>query len=90
LLFAKGWILRYGVLAKQFSEEIGMWWSEKPPKSDIGLLRLHGLVVVGRMPSPMRLYKVAVVPVEVRAQIERFFTPSEQESTKHSDSQGSG
>jgi len=86
LLFAKRWILRYGVLAKQFSDEIGMWWNEKPPKSDIGLLRLHGLVVVGRMPSPRRLYKVAVVPVEVRAQIERFFTPSEQESAKHSGS----
>ena len=80
LLFARGWVLRYGVLAKQFSDEIGMWWNEEPPKSDIGLLRVHGLVVVGRMPSPSRLYKVAVVPVEVRAQIERFFTPSEQES----------
>jgi hypothetical protein len=86
LLFAKRWILRYGVLAKQFSDEIGMWWNEKPPKSDIGLLRLHGLVVVGRMSSPRRLYKVAVVPVELRAQIERFFTPSEQESAKHSGS----
>jgi len=80
LLFARGWVLRYGVLAKQFSDEIGMWWNEEPPKSDIGLLRLHGLLVVGRMPSPGRLYKVAVVPVEVRAQIEGFFTPSEQES----------
>jgi len=90
LLFASGWVLKYGVLAKQFSDEIGMWWNEKPPKSDIGLLRLHGLVVVGRMPSPRRLYKVAVVPAEVRAQIERFFTSSEQERGKHSDSQGSG
>jgi len=80
LLFASGWVLKYGVLAKQFSGEIGMWWNEKPPKSDIGLLRLHGLIVVGRMPSPRRLYKVAVVPVEVRTQIEGFFTPSEQES----------
>jgi hypothetical protein len=80
LLSGSGWVLRYGVLAKQFSDENGMWWNEKPPKSDIGLLKLHGLVVVGRMLSPKRFYKVAVVPVEVRAQIERFFTPSEQES----------
>jgi len=79
LLFSRGWIVKYGVLAKRFSDEVSLWWNEEPPNSDIGLLRLHGLVVVGRMPSPTRLYKVAVVPVEARAQIERFFTPSEQD-----------
>ena len=78
LLFARGWVLRYGVLARRFSDEIGMWWNEEPPKSDIGLLRLHGLLVVGRMATPRGLYRAAVVPVEVRSQIERFFTPLEQ------------
>jgi len=69
-LHENGWIVRYGQLTKRFSHETGYWWNEHPPSSDIGLLRLHGFVVVGKLPSAGRLYTVAVVPVEMRPFVE--------------------
>lgn len=66
-LHENGWIVRYGQLTRRFSYETGYWWNEQPPISDIGLLRLHGFVVVGKLPAQGRLYTVAVVPVEMRS-----------------------
>jgi hypothetical protein len=67
MLFENGWIVKYGQLARHFSTDIGFSWNEHPPDSEIGVLRLHGLVVVGRMPEAGRLHKVALIPVEARA-----------------------
>jgi len=74
MLVENGYALKYGVLAKRFSTDIGLWWDDNPPSSEIGVLRLHGLVVVGRMPINGKLYRVAVVPVEARAPLRRFFS----------------
>jgi len=74
MLMENGWIVKYGQLARRFSTDVGLYWNEHPPTSEIGVLRLHGLVVVGRMPEAGRLYKVAVVPIELRAPIKRFLS----------------
>ena len=81
MLVEAGFMLRYGALTKRFSAEVGLWWKENPPKSEIGLLRLNGLVVVGRMPMGGRLYKVAIIPLEVRAPLKRFFATGVKSDT---------
>ena len=73
MLRENDWVVKYGQLARRFSTDTGFWWNDHPPKSEIGVLRLHGLVVVGRLPERGRLYKVAVVPLELRAPMKRFF-----------------
>jgi hypothetical protein len=63
-----GWV-RYGQLTKRFGgeeEKDSWWWNEKPPASPIGQLRLHGLLAVGKNPMKGRMYKVVVIPKEVR------------------------
>ena len=72
MLYRSGWILKYGQLTKQFSSEISLWWNEDPPESDIGVLRLHGFLVVGKLPERGRQYKVSLVPLELRAPVEDF------------------
>jgi len=44
----------------------GWWWVEEPPLSPLGQLRVRGLVFVGRAPVKNRLYKIAVIPRELR------------------------
>lgn len=74
LLADNGFMTKYGALSRRFTTEAGFWWNEdQPPKSEIGLLRLHGLLVVGRMPMHGRLFKVALVPVDLRPAIGEFF-----------------
>lgn len=65
LVLEKGGFVKEGVL-KDYDDEIGFWWNDKPPKSDIGLLRLHGLLVVGRMPVGGRMFSTAFVPSDLR------------------------
>jgi hypothetical protein len=74
LLKGNGWLMKYGQLTSRFSHDVGLRWSEKPPSSDLGLLRLHGLLVVGKMPAEGKMYKAAAVPVEARASIERVLS----------------
>ncbi|MGC8562627.1 MAG: hypothetical protein ACP5UZ_04890 [Thermoplasmata archaeon] len=62
VLYENDWIVKYGQLTRRFSWEMDYWWNEHPPTSDIGLLRLHGFIVVGKLPSQGRMYTVAVVP----------------------------
>ncbi|MCD6574659.1 hypothetical protein J7K97_03150 [Candidatus Aerophobetes bacterium] len=44
----------------------GWWWVDDPPSSPLGQLRVRGLVFVGRAPVKNRLYKIAVIPRELR------------------------
>ena len=74
LLKGNGWLMKYGRLTSRFSHDVGLQWSEKPPSSDLGLLRLHGLLVVGKMPAEGKMHKAAAVPVEARASIERVLS----------------
>lgn len=67
-----GYIMKFGGLSKSFSYEDDFWWNERPPRSEIGRLRLHGLLIKGRMPIGGRLFTVAAVPVEVRPLIASF------------------
>lgn len=62
----EGGIVRYGTLAKKYDDEIDFWWNEQPPKSTLGLLRLHSLLYVGKMPMNGRLVKVALIPKDLR------------------------
>ncbi|MFQ6137386.1 MAG: hypothetical protein ACE5PM_09445, partial [Candidatus Hydrothermarchaeales archaeon] len=63
-----GWV-KYGQLSRRFDGEIGYWWKENPPRSTLGLLRLHGLLFIGKMGIGGRMYRIAVVPLELRERI---------------------
>lgn len=67
VLEAGGWI-KYGSLSRRFGgeDEDSYFWSEHPPASAIGQLRMRGLLFVGRMAIDGRNWKVAVVPLELR------------------------
>lgn len=65
LVLDSGGYVRYGKL-KGYDDEITFWWNEDPPTSTIGLLRLNALLAVGRMPESGRMYKVALIPADVR------------------------
>jgi hypothetical protein len=69
LVMEKGGWVKYGELVKPFGTEEGdgWFWNQQPPTSTLGLLRLHGLVFVGRAGIGGRQWKVAVVPKELRA-----------------------
>ncbi|HLB72081.1 MAG TPA: hypothetical protein VJJ51_13655 [Candidatus Methanoperedens sp.] len=62
-----GWV-RYNQLSKKFGgeEEDSYWWESEPPASTIGILRLHALLFVGKAGIGGRMYKVAVVPKDIR------------------------
>jgi len=68
ILIKGGWV-KYGVVSRKFDSEIGYWWNENPPKSTLGLLRLHGLLFIGRTGIGGRMYTIAAVPAELRKKI---------------------
>ncbi len=72
LVLEKGGWVKYSQLASRFDDEISYGWDEDPPKSTIGIIRLHALLLVGRMGISGRMYKIAVVPLELRAVIEKY------------------
>ncbi len=74
-LVENGFVTKYGSLSREFTTEVGFWWNDQPPKSEVGLLRLHGLVVVGKMPMRGRLFRVALIPVDLRQIIVEFLYP---------------
>ena len=63
-----GGSVKYSLL-KDYSDEISWWWNNHPPKYTIGLLRLYGLVVVGKMPQGTKLYKIALIPRELQEKL---------------------
>lgn len=68
LILKNGGYVRYTLL-KDYDDEISWWWNNHPPSSTIGLLRLYGLVVVGKMPSGTKIYKTALIPKDVRERL---------------------
>ena len=66
-----GGFVKYGLL-KDYDNEISWWWNNHPPKSTIGLLRLYGLVVVGKMPQGTKLYKTALIPKELQEKLKEI------------------
>jgi tetratricopeptide (TPR) repeat protein len=68
-VMSKGGWFKYYSLSRRYDAGMGFWWNDDPPCSPVGLLRLHGLLVVGRMRIKGRRYKVAMVPREVRERL---------------------
>jgi hypothetical protein len=59
---------RYGV-----DTDITWWWNEgQTPATPLGLLRINGLVYVGRVYEGGRRFRIAVVPVELRKALARI------------------
>ena len=61
----KGGYVRYGAL-KNYDDEITFFWVEDPPESTIGILRLHGLLAVGKLPINGRMNRIALIPHDLR------------------------
>lgn len=66
-----GWV-KYSQLSSRFDDEMDFSWDEHPPTSVIGILRLHALLLVGKMGIGGRMYKIAVVPSVLRNEIKQF------------------
>ena len=73
-----GWV-KYGRLSRRWGGEEGdgWWWADHPPTSTIGQLRTRGLVFVGRAGLEGRMYKVAVVPVDLRESLGKLLQSEE-------------
>ncbi|MDN5845003.1 MAG: hypothetical protein L0H53_01875 [Candidatus Nitrosocosmicus sp.] len=66
LVKQNGGIMRYSKIVKRFGgDDFGLWWEENPPKTPIGILRIHGLLMVGKIPKGERLFKTAMIPKEI-------------------------
>lgn len=63
--------VKYGNL-KDYDDEITFWWKDEPPTSTIGILRLNALLTVGKMPMSGRMYKVALIPADIRDELENL------------------
>ena len=69
LILNNGGFLQYGKL-KAYDDDISFCWNECPPTSTIGILRLKGILAVGKMPIAGRMYKVALIPKDIRELIQ--------------------
>ncbi len=67
LLEEGGWAKK-GRVTRRFGtdEDDGFFWHLVPPESTLGLLRLAGLVYVGRTTLDGRRWKIAGIPVDLR------------------------
>lgn len=59
-------VMKYSELVKKCGDDdFGFLWEKNPLKTPIGILRIHGLLIVGRMLKGERLYKTAIIPKEI-------------------------
>ncbi|MER5175176.1 MAG: hypothetical protein ABJB76_01670 [Candidatus Nitrosocosmicus sp.] len=59
-------VIRYSELVKKYGgDDFGLWWEKNPPITPIGTLRIHGLLIVGRMLKGERLFKTAMIPKDI-------------------------
>lgn len=68
LLSQAGWAT-FQQLSRQANtdeNEDSWWWDEDPPSSPLGQLRSRALVFVGKAPVRNKMYKIAVIPRELR------------------------
>lgn len=68
----EGGFTKYGKLNRRFEDDTSIFWEKNPPRSPLGLLRLHGLLVVGRMYMQGRFYRVALIPADIRQRIRDY------------------
>jgi hypothetical protein len=65
LIKEKGGIVKYREIVKNYSDDTNLYWEKEPPNSTIGLLRRHGLIIIGRILMDNRFYKVILIPNEI-------------------------
>jgi hypothetical protein len=61
----KGGVVKYKEIVKKYVDDTNLSWEKDPPNSPIGLLRRHGLVIVGKMLINSKFYKVILIPKEI-------------------------
>lgn len=67
-----GWV-KYNKLSNEYGEENDSYfWETEPPTSTVGVLRVHGLLFVGKAGIGGRMYRVAVVPKDIREGLEEL------------------
>jgi len=67
-----GWV-KYNKLSSEYGEENDSYfWETEPPTSTVGVLRLHGLLFVGKAGIDGRMYKVAGVPKDISKRLEEI------------------
>ncbi|MBS3176530.1 hypothetical protein J4457_04805 [Candidatus Woesearchaeota archaeon] len=71
ILLNNGGYINYGKL-KDFEDDISFFWTDNPPTSTIGILRVKGLLAIGKMPLNGRMYQVALVPEDIREEIKKM------------------
>lgn len=71
IILNDGGCINYGKL-KDFEDGISFWWVNNPPTSPIGILRVKGLLAVGKMPQNGRMYSIALVPEDIREEIKKM------------------
>lgn len=71
LIMRNGGYVKYGALNK-YGDDMSFFWAEHPPESTIGILRLHGLLVVGKLPMNGRMNKIALIPQDLRETLAKF------------------
>jgi hypothetical protein len=65
-----GWV-KYNKLSSEYGEgNDSYFWETEPPTSIVGVLRVHGLLFIGKTGIGGRMYKVAVVPKDIRKRLE--------------------
>ncbi len=67
-VLAGGGFVKYQTVSRKYGDETedGYFWSSEPPTSNIGRLRLCGLLFVGRMIIGQRREKILVIPSDLR------------------------
>ena len=58
-------IVKYKEIIKKYVDDTNLSWEKDPPNSPIGLLRRHGLVIVGKMLINNKFFKVILIPKEI-------------------------
>lgn len=73
-----GGFVKYQSISRKFGDETedGYFWTNQPPTSDIGQLRLRGLLFVGRTVIGSRREKVLVVPSDLREHLAAILHPT--------------
>jgi hypothetical protein len=67
-----GGLIRYGIL-KEFNDEMSFWWNEKGINSVVGKLRAKSLLFVGKTSMHGKLFKIALIPKELRPKMRTYF-----------------
>ena len=74
IVLEKGGTVKVQTLSRRYGadSDITWWWNEgQTPETPLGLLRLKGLVYVGRLREGKRRVRIAAVPVELRKPLAR-------------------